>query len=1044
MFMANKKFTSIGTYTIHETIRETPEWTLVKATEPDSNHPVMIKIYFPTLNWPDELLNDFFDRLGYLKFIEHENLLEIKDFGKILNAPYVVYPFQTLYFSQLNATSHLNQDEFLYKYEKIAEALDYLHRQEIIHGLLCSDTIFVDGANEIKLIDYGISDILKKVLVDKVENNLAFLSLSNSQYSAPELLLGGNPTRQSDIYSYGLLFCYGIFGELPFVGKTAPQTAFLHIKNDPTWIKYVTRYLSKDSILILKKSLHSKPEYRFKSIQDIINLIGRIKNSNAKNKIIKTEITRYPSGHFPEKVSPGQGQVDAQQDNDWDKTVDHDDDVYQELPKPASRRNWIFLTIIVIILASLSVVFSIYNFKRTPSEVQKQQINTAVAPINDTLVKNLPPTSISQTTNVPIQPTIAAIQDQQQPILPSKPSLENQLPEIPSELISPKNITQLMEFSRLGYGRPEDVDISSDSNYVAIASSAGVVIFTNNTFVKWIDTGNWATSIQFSPDATLLAIGLKNGQIQIWDWQQEEMLFHLDGHSAKITRLIFSKNGRHLFSASNDQNFIEWDLKSQKQAQPPYHAHSMPIEDIAVTPDERILVTGAGDQSVRVWDLASRKLVWDIPFQGKVQAVAISSDGEFIAAGGDGGMLRQWNLRTRQQRTDAIPIKQRIWKIQYIDDDKSLFVSLDNGQSRIFVASQVKYPGISTDFTMEPIDAELIKSFGSDFRPKSYSLPYRNSNTSVSIIWSGEVDSRGLILAPPVFDNLDQVVFSQDGKIVAAGGKRGFTSVWNIMKNQIIYREKAGLPPGQPISPDSASIAVIIPTIINTPSLGNEPVINNIYRLINLENGGKKGDLSEAIPSGVVSYSEDGKLFISGSSSRSKAWDYESNYEIYFNTARNNGCWITSSANDGTIFQWYSIAGVFLDSNKERAGAICRNSSYLVGNLIGLSHDLNVMAYVKTSGLLEARDLNKDTVMWTNSNHKEITSIAVSPNGSIISIGTADGKLIFINAETGNDLFEITGNYGSVQSIAFTENGDIVATAGSDGTVRLFGIYPRK
>jgi WD40 repeat protein len=69
-----------------------------------------------------------------------------------------------------------------------------------------------------------------------------------------------------------------------------------------------------------------------------------------------------------------------------------------------------------------------------------------------------------------------------------------------------------------------------------------------------------------------------------------------------------------------------------------------------------------------------------------------------------------------------------------------------------------------------------------------------------------------------------------------------------------------------------------------------------------------------------------------------------------------------------------------------------------------------------------------------------VTVLAVSPDGTMVVIGTRGGKMIFIDSRTGNAISEVVGNFGSLKAIEFSEDGMKIATTGYDGTVRLFGV----
>jgi WD40 repeat protein len=68
--------------------------------------------------------------------------------------------------------------------------------------------------------------------------------------------------------------------------------------------------------------------------------------------------------------------------------------------------------------------------------------------------------------------------------------------------------------------------------------------------------------------------------------------------------------------------------------------HTAPIRDVAVDAAGRLAVTGSDDKTVRVWSLADGKLLRTIRMPagpgniGKINAVAMSPDGDLVAAGG--------------------------------------------------------------------------------------------------------------------------------------------------------------------------------------------------------------------------------------------------------------------------------------------------------------------------------------------------------------------------------------------------------------------------
>ncbi len=66
-------------------------------------------------------------------------------------------------------------------------------------------------------------------------------------------------------------------------------------------------------------------------------------------------------------------------------------------------------------------------------------------------------------------------------------------------------------------------------------------------------------ALVFSPDDTVLVAGLWDGGIQLLDITTGDELATLDGHTASITKLLFSSDGKTLFSTGYDGTILLWD-----------------------------------------------------------------------------------------------------------------------------------------------------------------------------------------------------------------------------------------------------------------------------------------------------------------------------------------------------------------------------------------------------------------------------------------------------------------------------------------------------
>jgi WD40 repeat protein len=159
--------------------------------------------------------------------------------------------------------------------------------------------------------------------------------------------------------------------------------------------------------------------------------------------------------------------------------------------------------------------------------------------------------------------------------------------------------------------------------------------------------GREVYSVAFSPDSRLLASGGSDGRVQLWELPAGRAGRTLSGHGDAVYGVAFGA-GASLYSAGRDRAILEWDLASGQPA--PLARLPEAIHALAVSPDGQLLAAGCGDATVRLFDLASRRPS-GAPLLGHqhwVLSVAFSPDGTTLASGSSDGMVRLWDPRRRR------------------------------------------------------------------------------------------------------------------------------------------------------------------------------------------------------------------------------------------------------------------------------------------------------------------------------------------------------------------------------------------------------------
>jgi WD40 repeat protein len=182
------------------------------------------------------------------------------------------------------------------------------------------------------------------------------------------------------------------------------------------------------------------------------------------------------------------------------------------------------------------------------------------------------------------------------------------------------------------------VAISSDSQIIASGLADGSIKLWNKNTGKELRTftGHSGSihSLAISADGQTLASGSRDNTIKIWNIQTGQLLHTLTEGSGIIVSVAISPNGQMIASASIENRTIKiWDLRSGKLLHS-LNGHSSPIWSIAFTPDSQNLVSSSVDRTIKIWDLSKGQLLRTLTGHlNIIRSVAISPFGSMIASG---------------------------------------------------------------------------------------------------------------------------------------------------------------------------------------------------------------------------------------------------------------------------------------------------------------------------------------------------------------------------------------------------------------------------
>uniref|UniRef100_A0ABM5F1Z2 WD repeat and SOCS box-containing protein 2 isoform X1 n=2 Tax=Pogona vitticeps TaxID=103695 RepID=A0ABM5F1Z2_9SAUR len=155
-----------------------------------------------------------------------------------------------------------------------------------------------------------------------------------------------------------------------------------------------------------------------------------------------------------------------------------------------------------------------------------------------------------------------------------------------------------------------------------------------------------------STSCLVLATGLNDGQIKVWEVQTGCLLFNLSGHQDVVRDLSFApgESCSVLVSASRDKTLRVWDLSQNGKQLKVLSGHVQWVYCCSVSPDGQMLCSAAGEKSALLWSMCSYSLLRRLEgHQGCVVSCDFSPDSALLATASYDTFVILWDPCTGEQ-----------------------------------------------------------------------------------------------------------------------------------------------------------------------------------------------------------------------------------------------------------------------------------------------------------------------------------------------------------------------------------------------------------